>query len=139
MHALMVTQASCIMLAVLATGAAPAPDLRLSAPLALARDETLLPAHLLIETLRAPFGDGWGGETHLHVPIAHRLSLGLFMRGWSEAICDRPACAERAVESGVELQYQLKPGLDLGVGMGVQKGSGARSAPAVLPRIHLKF
>lgn len=127
------------MLALLATEAAPVPDLRLPAPRTAGRDEIVLPHHLFTDTLRAPFGDGWGGETYLYTPVGHRMSLGLFMRGWSEAVCDRPSCAERAIESGVELRYRLKPGIDLGVGMGVQRGAGARSAPAVLPRIHLKF
>ena len=139
MAALMGPCASFFMLALLASEAAPVPDLRLSAPLTEGPGEIVLPPHLFIDTLRAPFGDGWGGETYLYTPIGHRLSLGVFMRGWSDAVCDRPSCAERAIESGVEVRYQLKPGVDLGVGIGVQRGSGARSAPGVLPRIHLKF
>ena len=139
LHVVMVTQMSFLMLTALATASFAAPDLRLSAPLAEERDGTMLRPHLFIDTLRVPFGDDWGGETFLYTPLGHRLSLGLLMRAWNEAICDRLSCADRVIEAGVELRYQVKPGVDLGVGMGVQKGGGARSAPAVLPRIHLKF
>jgi len=74
---------------------------------------------------------------YLHTPLGHRLTLGVYLRAWSEAVCDRPSCAERAVESGVELRYRVQPGLDLGVGLGVQRSPGTRTAPSVLPRIHL--
>jgi hypothetical protein len=137
--ALMVTRLSFLMLIALTPPSSSVPDLKLPAPLADEREGPRLPPHVFVETLRVPFGDDWGGETYLYTPLGHRLSFGLFMRGWNEAICDRLACAERTLESGVELRYQLRPGVDLGVGLGVQKGAGIRSAPAVLPRIHLKF
>jgi hypothetical protein len=83
-----------------------------------------------------PFGDDWGGETFLHTPLSRRLSLGVTMRAWSEGICERPSCTERAFEAGVELRYLMKPGLDLGMGIGVQKGAAGN---ALLPHLHLKF
>jgi len=61
------------------------------------------------------------------------------MRAWNEAMCVNTSCQDRAVEAGVELRYQVRPGQDLGVGMGAQRGAGVRPAPTVLPRVHLKF
>ena len=114
-------------------------ELTLPAAQAPARDETHLPWHLFSETLRGPFGQDWGGETFLYAPVGARLSAGLFMRSWSEATCASPSCAERAMEAGVELRYQVKPGVQLGVGLGAQRSPGARPAPSVLPRVHLRF
>ena len=125
------------MLAALAASASP--DLALPESAPTLPDRALLPLHLLEETLRVPFGEDWGGETFLYRLLTPRLSLGLSMRAWSEAICDRPSCQERAIETGVELRYQVTPGLDVGVDMGVQRTGGARPVPAILPRVHLKF
>jgi hypothetical protein len=47
-----------------------------------------------------------------------------------------PERDDRAFEGGVELRIRLESGVDLGVGMGVQRGP---AAPAMLTRIHLKF
>jgi len=120
--------------------AAPAsPELKLPTPGLGQPERSALPFRLFVDTLRVPFGADWGGETFLYRPINDRLSVGLFMRAWNEAICDRPSCQDRAVEGGVELRYQVKPGLDLGMGIGAQRGAGMRATPTVLPRVHLKF
>ena len=98
-----------------------------------------LPFHLFSETLRVPFGADWGGETFLYAPVAPRLSLGLFMRAWSEAPCVSPSCEARALEGGVELRYQVKPGVDIGLGVSTQRSAGTNPAPTVLPRLRVKF
>ena len=131
----------CLSMLVALAPAEPAgPDLKLPASSSLGRqDRAVLPFRLFSETLRGPFDQDWGGETFLYRPISTRASLGLFMRAWNEAICVRPSCQERAIEAGIELRYQIKPGVDLGAGLGAQRSAGQRSGPAVLPRVHLKF
>jgi len=119
--------------------ASPAPDLMAPAPGAGDAGQTALPFHLFNETLRVPFGGDWGGETFLFTDLGHRLSLGLFMRAWSEALCVTPSCDGRALEGGVELRYQVKPGVDIGVDVGAQRGGGVRSVPGVMPRVRVKF
>jgi|GEM_PF-6058643 len=98
-----------------------------------------LPFHLFTETLRVPFGGDWGGETFLYAPVGPRLSLGLFMRAWSEALCVSPSCEARALEAGVELRYQVKPGVDIGLDVSTQRSAGAAPTPTVLPRLRVKF
>jgi hypothetical protein len=132
--------ANLLLLMLAGPAAAPAGSaLELSPPRLGEQDRSTLPFRLFVDTLRVPFGGDWGGETFLYTPINDRLSVGLFMRAWNEAICVSPSCQDRAVEAGVELRYQIKPGLDLGLGMGLQRGAGVRPAPSVLPRVHLKF
>lgn len=94
--------------------------------------------HLLDETLRVPFGDDWGGETHLFARFGH-LDLGLFARAWSEAVCDRPDCAGRAVQAGAEVKMNLTPAFDVGFDFGVQRGSTERTGSLILPRLRAKF
>ena len=135
----MVTQMSLLMLTALTAAVSSAvPDLKLAAPLAQERDGTTLSHHLFSESLRVPFGDDWGGETFMYTPLGRRLSLGLLMRAWNAGFCNHLTCTDRALEAGLELRYRVKPGLDLGVGIGVQRAAGA-PGPAVLPRLHLNF
>ena len=128
-----------LMLRALVPVSSAVPDLKLSAPLVDQAGRTLRLPHLFIQTLRVPFGEDWGGEVFVYAPVARRLSVGVFMRAWNEATCTNPACPQRAIEGGVELRYRMKPGLELGGSIGVQRSGGARLPPAVLPRIHLKF
>jgi hypothetical protein len=128
-----------LMLAAVTPASSRVPDLKLSPPLVEQTDRPVGPPRLFIQTLRVPFGEDWGGEMFAYIPISRRLSVGLFMQAWNEAICSEPACPQRAIEGGVELRYRMKPGLDLGGSIGVQRSGDARGTPAVLPRIHLKF
>lgn len=130
---------SLLTAAALTPPAPAAPELKLAEPLAGLPDRSALPFHLLVDTLRVPYGEDWGGDTFLYRPLNPRLAIGLTLRAWNEAICASPSCQDRAIEAGVELRYKVKPGLDLGVGVGAQRSAGVRPAPAVLPRLRLKF
>jgi hypothetical protein len=94
--------------------------------------------HLLEETLRIPFGEDWGGETHLGFRF-DRLDVGLFARAWSEAPCLRPDCADRGVHAGAEVKVNLGPALDVGLDVGAYRGSTQRTGTLILPRARLKF
>jgi hypothetical protein len=136
----MVTQMSFLMLTALtATASSAVPELKLAAPLAEERDGAMLGHHLFLESLRVPFGDDWGGETFMSTPLGRGLSLGLLMRAWNAGFCNHLTCTDRAVEAGVELRYRVKPGLDLGVGIGMQRAAGPQPVPTVMPRLRLRF
>jgi len=94
--------------------------------------------HLLEETLRIPFGEDWGGETRAFARFG-RLDVGVFARAWSEAVCDRPDCAGRAVQMGAEVKVNVTPALDVGLDLGVGRNATQRGGSMILPRLRLKF
>ena len=94
--------------------------------------------HLLDESLRVPFGEDWGGETHYFVRF-NRLDVGIFARAWSEAICDRPDCVGRGLHAGAEVKVNVTPALDVGLDVGGARGATQRTGSMILPRLRLKF
>lgn len=63
----------------------------------------------------------------------------MFARAWSEAVCDRPDCAGRAVYTGAEAKVNVTPALDVGFDFGVHRGSTERTGSLILPRLRVKF
>ena len=51
--------------------------------------------HLLDETLRIPFGDDWGGETHFGFRF-DRLDVGVFARAWPKVFATAPIASTEA-------------------------------------------
>ena len=94
--------------------------------------------HLLNETLRVPFGEDWGGETHYFLRF-NRLDVGVFAKAWAEAICDRPDCPGRAVYGGAEVKVNVTPVLDVGLDVGAARSSTQRAGSMILPRLRMKF
>jgi hypothetical protein len=94
--------------------------------------------HLLDETLRVPFGEDWGGETHYFFRF-NRLDVGVFARAWSDAVCDRPDCAGRAVFGGAEVKVNVTPTLDVGLDIGATRDGTQRTSSTILPHLRLKF
>jgi hypothetical protein len=94
--------------------------------------------HLLDETLRIPFGEDWGGETRFFARFKY-LDVGVFARAWAETVCDRPDCGGRGVQAGAEIKANLTPALDVGLDLGVQRGSTERTGSVILPRLRMKF
>jgi hypothetical protein len=94
--------------------------------------------HLLEDSLRVPFGEDWGGDTHYFIRF-NRLDVGVFARAWSEAICDRPDCPGRAVHAGAEVKVNVTPALDVGLDVGAARNSTQRTGSMILPRLRLKF
>jgi hypothetical protein len=94
--------------------------------------------HLLEESLRVPFGEDWGGETHYFVRFG-RLDVGAFARAWSESICDRPDCPGRALHAGAEVRVNVTPRLDVGLDVGAARSGTQRTGSMMLSRLRLKF
>lgn len=94
--------------------------------------------HLLDETLRIPFGDDWGGETHFGFRF-DRLDVGVFARAWAEGLCDRADCVNRGIHAGAEVKVNLAPSLDVGLEVGAYRGAPQRAGALILPRARLKF
>src|SRR2546423_806389 len=94
--------------------------------------------HLLHESLRVPFGEDWGGETHYFLRF-NRLDVGVFARAWAETICDRPDCIGRGVYGGAEVKVNVTPSLDVGLDVGGARGATQRAGSMILPRLRLKF
>jgi hypothetical protein len=95
--------------------------------------------HLLEETLRVPFGEDWGGETHIGLQLGSGIWIGTFVRAWAEAPCDRKDCPDRAVHAGAEVKVQMTPAVDLGVNAGAHRSSTQRTGSMILPRVRIKF
>ncbi|HXJ18710.1 MAG TPA: hypothetical protein VMT03_00645 [Polyangia bacterium] len=95
--------------------------------------------HLLEETLRVPFGEDWGGETHYFMRF-NRLDVGVFGRAWSQTVCDRPDCTGRSLSAGAEVKVDVTPALDVGLNAGaVRDGTTRGTGTIILPRLRLKF
>jgi hypothetical protein len=65
--------------------------------------------------------------------------VGIFAQAWSEAVCDRPDCAGRAVQAGAEVKVNVTPAHDVGLDLGAARNSTQRTGSIILPRLRLKF
>lgn len=101
-------------------------------------DQAASRLHLLDETLRIPFGEDWGGETRFFARFKY-LDVGVFARAWAESVCDRPDCGGRGVQAGAEIKTNVTPSLDVGLEVGVQRGSTERTGSIIMPRLRMKF
>ncbi|MES1157655.1 MAG: hypothetical protein ABUL67_01020 [Haliangium ochraceum] len=89
---------------------------------------------LLTESLRVPFGDDWGGEMRGSIEMDGRVSLGLFMKVWSEGVCDPHWCADRSIHMGADVRVRVTPRLDLNLGYEQGKGPAAGRGPMLRAR-----